>query len=62
MTNKKGRAGWHQQTAFDTAFAKRHFTRLVSFLKALVMTLAVWGWLPMTMADWFIDQGGDVHD
>jgi hypothetical protein len=61
VTNKKSRAGWHQQTAFNTAFGKRHFTHLASLMKALILTLAVWGWLPMAVADRFIDQGGP-HD
>jgi hypothetical protein len=61
MTNKKGRAGWHQQTALNTAFSRHYFTRLTSLLKGLVLMLAVWGWVPLALADWLQGLGGQ-HD
>jgi len=54
---KKGRTDCHQAT-FITAFGNRYFNRLGPLIKALILTLAVWGWLPMAFADRFVDQGG----
>ena len=55
--NRKGRAGWHQAT-LKTSKRTRNPTGLVSRIKGLIVTLALWGWLPMGFADWLIHLGG----
>lgn len=53
MTIKtKGRAGWHQ-AAHKASNSNCNSTGL----KAFIVTLALWGWLPLVVADWFIKQG-----
>jgi len=57
MTRKtKGRAGWHQATS-KTSKCASYFTVLASRMKALIVTLALWGWLPVGIADWLINRG-----
>lgn len=58
--NNKGRADCHQATP-DTAKSSRHSTGLVSRIKELIGTLALWGWLPVGLADWLI-HWGEPHD
>jgi hypothetical protein len=48
----KGRAGWHQTT--PEAFDNRHATPAASRIKALIVLLAVWGLIPVGLADWLI--------
>lgn len=55
--NNKGRTGWHQATP-NTFASTRHFTRIVSHLKAIVVTLAVWGWFPLGLAERINRLGG----
>jgi hypothetical protein len=58
MTRKtKGRAGWHQATR-KTSKSNHHFTGLASRIKAVIVKLALWGLLPVGVADWIIQRGG----
>jgi len=59
-TNRKGRAGWHQAT-LKTSKHTRNFTGLVASVKGFIVTLALWGWLPVGLADWLIHRG-EPHD
>ena len=59
-TNRKGRAGWHQAT-LETSTHTRDFTGLVARIKGFVVTLALWGWLPVGLAEWLIHRG-EPHD
>ncbi len=52
----KGRADCHQVTSI-TAFIKCHFTRFTGHLKPIVLTLAVWGWCPIRLAEWIVHCG-----
>ncbi|MEJ1388533.1 MAG: hypothetical protein RPU12_11550 [Candidatus Sedimenticola sp. (ex Thyasira tokunagai)] len=58
MTRKtKGRAGWHQ-AAPKTCKNSSNSTDLITCIKAVIVTLALWGLLPVTVADWIIHWGG----
>ena len=58
MTEKiKGRAGWHQATLKSSEISAKS-TRLTSGFKAMVVTLALWGVLPVPAAEWIIRRGG----
>lgn len=59
-TNKKGRAGGHQATP-ETSESTCNSTGIVSRVKAAVVTLAVWGWFPLGLAD-RINRMGGPHD
>lgn len=56
-TNRKGRAGWHQATP-KTSKSNSNSTGLVARIKAAIITLALWGLLPVAVADWLIHLGG----
>lgn len=51
-TKPKGRAGRHQTTPKTTC--KCDSTDMVSRVKAAIVTLAVWGWFPIGLADWIV--------
>ena len=55
--NRKGRAGWHQATP-KTSNHTRNSTGIVSCVKAAVVTLAVWGWFPIGLAQRINRMGG----
>lgn len=55
--NRKGRAGWHQATP-KTSNHTRNSTGIVSRVKAAVVTLAVWGWFPIGLAQRINRMGG----
>lgn len=58
MTGKtKGRAGGHQATP-NTSKSNRNSTGIVSRVKAAIVTLAVWGWFPIGLADRINRMGG----
>ena len=59
-TNIKGRSGWHQAT-LKTSKHTRNFTGPAARVKGFIVTLALWGWLPVSLADWLI-QWGEPHD
>lgn len=56
-TNRKGRTGWHQAT-LKTSKHTRNFTGLAARVKGFIVTLALWGLLPVAVADWLINLGG----
>jgi hypothetical protein len=58
MTTKtKGRAGGHQATP-KTSKSTCNSTGIVSRVKAAIVTLAVWGWFPLGLAEWINRMGG----
>ncbi len=58
MTGKtKGRAGGHQATPI-TSQSNRNSTGLGARMKAAIVTLAVWGWFPLGLADRINRMGG----
>jgi hypothetical protein len=60
MTPKiKGRAGWHQATPLTTS--DTNSTPITCRVKAMTVTLAVWGFFPIRWAE-LICQWGDDHD
>ena len=60
--NRKGRADWHQAT-LNTYQYIRHSTILVTHIKAAIVTLALWGLLPIPLAEWLINWiEGESHD
>lgn len=58
--NRKGRAGWHQ-AALKTSKRACNSTGLIALVKGFIITLALWGWLPVGLADWLINRG-EPHD
>lgn len=50
----KGRAAWrwHQMTSIMTSKIKS--VEMAPRIKAVILTLAVWGWFPIGLADWII--------
>ncbi|MGB5830677.1 MAG: hypothetical protein WBG92_01625 [Thiohalocapsa sp.] len=58
--NRKGRAGWHQAT-LKTSKSTSNSTGLAARIKAVIVTLALWGLLPVAIADW-INHRGESHD
>jgi len=56
-TNKKGRAGGYQAT-LKTSECTCNPTRLAARSKGLIATLAVWGLLPVRLADRLTHRGG----
>lgn len=55
--NRKGRAGWHQAT-LETSKRTCNSTGLAARIKGVIVTLALWGLLPVAAADWLINLGG----
>ncbi len=53
----KGQTGGNQ-LASNTSNYGSNFTCLAARTKALIVTLAVWGWLPTFIAHWLINKGG----
>ena len=61
MTHKvKGRAGCHRAT-LDHAASASDRTSPTARVKAFIQTLAVWGLLPVGIAEWLLRKGG-LHD
>ncbi|MCK9381959.1 MAG: hypothetical protein M0P95_12975 [Sulfuritalea sp.] len=57
MTTKtKGRNGWHRATPKTSD--NRNHTPAASCIKTLIVRLALWGLLPVVLADWLIQRGG----
>jgi len=56
--NKKGRAGCNQAATLKTSKYTSNFPGLVARIKAAIVTLALWGLLPVAVADWLINLGG----
>lgn len=59
-TKRKGRAGYYQATS-NTAF-KPNFTPTTYRIKAVIRTLALWGWFPLGLADWITHRRGQRDD
>ena len=59
--NRKGRAGWHQ-TTLKTSKHNTNFTGIAGGIKAVIVTLAVWGLVPVAVAEWLINLGGWRND
>lgn len=57
----KGRTGGHQATP-KTSKSTSNFTGLAARIKAVIVTLSLWGWLPMKVADWVTHDGGQRND
>ena len=57
---KKGRFGWYQATP-KTSKHSLNCNELPARVKSFVITLALWGGLPLCLADWLIRQG-EAHD
>jgi hypothetical protein len=55
--NRKGRSRWHQAT-LKTSTRTDNPTGLAARIKAGIVTLALWGLLPVTVADRLIDRRG----
>lgn len=55
--NKKGRPGWHQATP-TTSKNYCNFTSIASRIKAVIIALALWGLLPVKVAEWINQLGG----
>ena len=56
----KNSSGWNLATP-HTSYTKQLFTILFSRIIALIITLALWGLLPVGLADWIIHLG-DIRD
>jgi hypothetical protein len=58
MTQKtKGRTGWHQKAASNISFfIYPYFIDFFTHFKAFIVTLAVWGLIPIGWADWINHQ------
>jgi len=55
--NRKGLTGWHRWTLI-TSICKCYFNGLTSKIKDLIITLTLWGLIPVKLADWIINLGG----
>lgn len=60
-TKRKGRPGWHQATP-KTSESTHNSTGLAARIKAAIVTMALWGLLPVAVADWLINLGGWRND
>ncbi|MDP2852086.1 MAG: hypothetical protein Q8O23_01640 [Gallionella sp.] len=59
MTAKKQPApGAIREAGYDTAFNSRSHTPAASCIKTLIVRLALWGLLPVALANWLIQRGG----
>ena len=56
ITKIMGRAGWHHATP-KTSKSTCNCNVNALHLKAFIVTLAFWGWLPIELADRVIHQG-----
>lgn len=62
MTKKtKGRAGCNQATSKTTKRAY-YFNSSLSRMKAVIVTLALWGLFPMRLTKWINNHGGQRDD
>jgi len=56
-TNRKGRSDWHQVT-LKTSKSTFNSTGLGPCVKGCIVTLALWGWLPLGLTDQLTHRGG----
>ncbi len=54
---RRGRPGCHPATP-RTSNKTRKSTALAPRIKAAIVTLALWGWVPVKVAEWLIRHGG----
>ena len=59
--NRKGRDGCHQATPNTSNFAF-YFTVIATHFKAAIVTLTLWGWLPMCLSKWISNRGVQHND
>ena len=45
-----------------TTSNKSYFDPITSWVKTWIVTLAVWGWLPLRLAKWILRRGGHHED
>lgn len=60
LTNKEGRNRCNGAT--PDIICKIHSTGAYTKFKAAVITLALWGLLPLTLAEWVKRMGESEHD
>lgn len=53
---EKGRSGWHQATLQTSGKTDSNLSQ--SRIKDLIILLALWGWVPLGLADWLVRRGG----
>ena len=56
--NRKGRTGWHRWT-LTISMCNCNFTGLTSRIKDLIITLTLWGLIPVKLTDWLINLRGN---
>lgn len=59
--NRKGRDRLASGATLNTSKHTHNFTGLTARVKGFIVTLALWGWLPVGLADWLIHRG-EPHD
>jgi len=60
-TNRKGRDRLASGATLNTSKHTCNFTGLVARVKGFIVTLALWGGLPVGLPDWLIHRG-EPHD
>ena len=61
-TKKKPVPGDNRETGYDTAFDSRNHSPIRTRIKALIVSLAVWGLISPGLATWLIQRGGMRHE
>jgi len=51
-----------KRTVEPTTSNKSYLDSMTSWLKAWIITLALWGWLPYRLAEWILRRGGHDED
>lgn len=60
--NKKPVPGDNRKTGYDTAFDSRNHSLIRTRIKAMIVSLAVWGLISPGLATWLIQRGGLRHE
>ncbi len=55
-TNRKGRTDCNQATP-NTSKINPYFNGFSTQTKGFIVTLALWGWLPVRLAEWLVPHG-----
>ncbi len=53
-TNKKPAAGGDRQTGYDTTFDNHNHSPIRTRIKAVIVSLAIWGLIPPGLATWLL--------
>lgn len=61
MTDNKKAAGVGEPQAASKSFDNGYFTLIRCHIKAAIVQLALWGLLPVKLAEWLIQRGGMLH-